>query len=260
MELLPAIDVLGGTAVRLRQGDYGEVTEYGRPAELARRYAEGGARWIHVVDLAAARSGEAAAPAIVAELVGIACASGTRVELGGGVRSEARAEALLAAGVERVVLGTAAIEQPELVERLAADHPGRVAVGLDHRRVPGERGAPPQRVLAVAGWQRNLALGLLEAAARFEHLALGALVVTDIGRDGMSSGPDLGGYAELLGASRLPIVASGGVSSRSDLEALASLEVAGRRLSGVVVGKALLDGRLSLEDALAACAAPSVQG
>jgi phosphoribosylformimino-5-aminoimidazole carboxamide ribotide isomerase len=260
MDLLPAIDVLGDSAVRLRQGDYAKVTEYGSPAELARQYAEGGASWIHVVDLAAARTGQPSASAVVAELLDIVAPFGTRLELGGGVRNAERAESLLAAGVARVVLGTAALEQPGLVERLAVSHPGRVAVGLDHRRVVSETAASPRRVVAVAGWERNLPLGLLEAAARFEHLPLGALVVTDIGRDGMFLGPDLEGYAELLEASPLPLVASGGVSSRADIEALAGLEVAGRRLSGVIVGKALLDGRVTLEDALAACAVASLPG
>ncbi len=253
MELLPAVDVLAGSAVRLTRGDFASVVEYGDPVARARAYAEGGSRWVHVVDLAAARSGEPASADLVAALLAALEPFGARMQLGGGVRDAGRAEALLAAGVARVVLGTAALERADLVEQLATAHPGRIAVGLDHR-VVADAGRSRTRVVAVAGWERNLPVGLLEAAARFESLPLGALVVTDIGRDGMLGGPDLAGYGELLAATSLPVVASGGVGSREDLAALAALEVAGRRLAGVVVGKALLDGRLSLPEALAACA------
>lgn len=260
MDLIPAVDVLGGTAVRLVQGDYDRVTSFGDPLERIRNYAEGGARWLHVVDLAAARSGEPTPRHFVVELLAAVAGTGVKVQLGGGVRSSDVAEGLLAAGVARVVLGTAALEQPGLVERLATAHPGRIAVGLDHRLVAGEDGAPARRVVAVAGWERNLALGLLEALARFEGLPLGAVVVTDIGRDGTGRGPELDSYRQLLGATSLPLVASGGVSGRADLEALAGLEAAGRRLDGAIVGRALLDGRLGLREALDACAAPATAG
>ncbi|HTW97426.1 MAG TPA: HisA/HisF-related TIM barrel protein [Acidimicrobiales bacterium] len=256
MELLPAVDVLGASAVRLVQGDYAQISQYGDPIARAAAYAAGGASWVHVVDLAAARSGEPTDAALVAALVEAVTPHGTRIEIGGGIRNAARAEALLAAGVTRIVLGTAALEEPALVERLAVAHPGRVAVGLDHRRLALQGGGPHERVVAVAGWQRQLPLSLLEAASRFSALPLGALVVTDITRDGILAGPDLEGYAELLATTELPVVASGGVSTPSDLEALASLEVGGRRLAGAIVGKALLDGRMSLDEALAACAAP----
>jgi phosphoribosylformimino-5-aminoimidazole carboxamide ribotide isomerase len=257
MDLMPAIDVLGESAVRLVQGDYARVTTYGDPVALARSYAAAGARWVHLVDLAAARSGVATTARLVSELLAAVRPFGTMVQLGGGVRSAERAESLLADGVARVVLGTAALEQPGLVDRLATAHPGRVAVGLDHRAVEGGGGARPGkgRVVAVAGWQRNSPLDLLEAVSRFEHLPLAALVVTDIGRDGMLAGPDLAGYAELLTVTALPIVASGGISSRADIEALASLEAGGRRLAGAVVGKALLDGRLTVGGARRAGAA-----
>jgi len=250
MELFPAIDLHDRGAVRLVQGDFGRVRRYGDPVALARTYAAGGARWIHVVDLDAARTGEPVNRDVVLQ---IASAVEVRVQAGGGVRGAADATALLDHGVERVVLGTAALETPELVESLGARYPGRVAVGLDHR------GAE----LAVRGWEHPSGTSLDSALARLADVDLGAVVVTAIDRDGMLSGPDLVGLRAALALTTHCVVASGGVRSPSDLSALAGLEVqvatepGPRRLAGVIVGTALVEGAMTVEEAIAACA-PSV--
>ena len=242
MELYPAVDLRGGKAVRLAQGDFDRQTDYGDPLALARRYAAAGARWVHVVDLEAARTG---VPAGRADVLAIARETPLSVQAGGGVRTSADAEELLGAGVARVVLGTAAASDPVLVAELAERHPGRVAVGLDHRG--GE--------LSLWGWERAGGLSVSEALGRLAGLPIGAVVVTSIERDGVMGGPDLDGLRQVLAESRHPVLASGGVRSVSDIEALGRLEAGGRRLAGVVVGRALVDGALDVEEAMAACAA-----
>ncbi len=249
MELYPAIDLLRGTAVRLAQGDFACRRDYGDPLELARRYAEAGARWVHVVDLDAARTGKAVNRELVLAIAG---RGDLAVQAGGGVRGIADVEELLAGGVRRVVLGTAATEQPELAGQLAGRFPGRVAVALDHRG--------PARELSLSGWQRSGGLGVEEAVTRLSGSALAAVVVTSIERDGVLSGPDtdaLRAVLEALASSEgvaPAVIASGGVRSADDLRSLAELEVGGRRLSGAVVGRALVEGTLSVEEAMEACA------
>jgi len=169
-----------------------------------------------------------------------------QVQVGGGIRSEADAVALLEEGVTRVVLGTAAVESPGLVRALAERYPGRVAVGLDHRGAGAE--------LAVRGWEQGCGSPLSSVLAALADVDVGAVVVTAIDRDGMLQGPDVDGLAAVVGMSALPVVASGGVRSVADLEALARLEVEGRRLAGAIVGTALVEGALSVEEAMAACA------
>ena len=244
MDLYPAIDLLGGRVVQLRQGDYGQATDYGDdPAAVAASFVAQGARWVHVVDLDAARTGEPINRSSVEAIVG--AAEGARVEVGGGVRDEASAEALLGSGVARVVLGTAAVSDPPLVGRLAARHPGGVAVGLDAR--DGE--------VAVRGWTAGSGASVLDLVHRFAGDGVGAFVVTDIGRDGTLAGPDVRGVTSVLAATEVPVVASGGVGSLDDLRALAALEEGGRRLAGAIVGTAIHDGRFTVAEALAALAA-----
>jgi len=244
VDLYPAVDLQDGAAVRLVQGDFGRRHDYGDPVELARRYAAAGAPWIHVVDLDAARTGEARNRDTV---LAIAAAVDVPVQAGGGVRSMPQAAALLEAGVARVVVGTAAMRDPAFLAEVSARYPGRVAVGLDHRRGGAE--------VAVAGWESGVGVSLDEAVARLAQVELAALVVTSIERDGMLAGPDLAGLGHVLARSRHPVVASGGVSSAADLRALAGLVADGRRLEGAIVGKALVDGVLGIEEAVAACAA-----
>ncbi len=242
MDLFPAIDLRGGRCVRLYQGDYGRETVYGDdPVAQAESFAAAGAPWIHVVDLDAARTGEAVNRAVVAA---IAAAVDVPVQAGGGVRDDAAADALLAAGVRRVVVGTAALADPAWVRRLAARHPGRVAVGLDARG----------RDVAVHGWTEGSGRDLVDLARGFDDAGVDALVVTEIGRDGTLAGPDLGQLGDVLAATGLDVVASGGVGTLADLRALAALDVGGRHLAGAIVGRALYEGAFALPDAVAATA------
>ncbi|CAN5766703.1 1-(5-phosphoribosyl)-5-[(5-phosphoribosylamino)methylideneamino]imidazole-4-carboxamide isomerase [soil metagenome] len=242
MDLYPAIDLRGGRCVRLRQGDYADETVYGDdPVAVARGFVGAGARWVHMVDLDAARTGT---PANRGAIAAVAAAVTARIQAGGGVRDEAAAEALFDSGVARVVLGTAAMEDPALVGRVAVRHGGGVAVGLDAR----------DGHVAVRGWTQGAGVALLDAVRRFEDIGVAALIVTDIGRDGMLSGPDLEGLAAVLAATHVDVIASGGVGSLDDLQALAGIEVEGRRLSGAIVGKALYEGAFTVGEALTATA------
>jgi phosphoribosylformimino-5-aminoimidazole carboxamide ribotide isomerase len=245
MELFPSIDLRGGLVVRLQQGDYSRETIYDEnPVTVARRYEAAGARWIHVVDLDAARSGSAENLGVIEA---ICAAVDCRVQTGGGVRSIADAGDRLAAGVARVVVGTAAVERPELVDELCAMHPGRVAIGLDAHG----------RDVAVRGWEQSSGVDLLDLVGRFADSAASALIVTEIGRDGMFTGPDIGGLTAVLRATTIPLIASGGVGGLADLVALRAIEVEGRGLAGAIVGRALYEGRLDIEEAIAACSQPA---
>ncbi len=190
MDLYPAIDLRGGKCVRLYQGDYAQETVYGDdPVAQAQAFEAEGAPWIHVVDLDAARSGDPVNREVVAA---IAAGVSVPVQTGGGVRDDAAAEALFEAGVARVVVGTAALEDPEFVRRLAARHP--VAVGLDARG----------RDVAVRGWLEGSGTDLLDLARAFEDAGVAALVVTEISRDGTLEGPDLVGLTEVVEATSSP--------------------------------------------------------
>jgi phosphoribosylformimino-5-aminoimidazole carboxamide ribotide isomerase len=234
IDLYPAIDLLGGRVVRLRQGDYADETVYGDdPVAVAREFAAAGARWIHVVDLDAARSGDPVNRPVVAAIVS-AVDGAARVQTGGGVRSLADARELADTGVARVVMGSAAVSNPSLVE--AASDIVAVAVGLDHR--DGD--------VAVHGWTEGSGLALDDAYALFPTAEV--FVITDIGRDGMLVGPDLDGLARSAELAGAPVIASGGVSSLDDVIALTRIE----NLGGVITGKALYEGRFTIGEALAA--------
>jgi phosphoribosylformimino-5-aminoimidazole carboxamide ribotide isomerase len=242
VDLYPAIDLRGGRCVRLHQGDYDQETVYGDdPLEQAQAFASAGAPWIHVVDLDAARTGDPANRPVIRAL---AASVGVPVQTGGGVRTEADADDLLDAGVARVVIGSAAVEDPSLVERLASRHPGRVAVGLDHR--DGE--------VRTRGWKEGSGRRLHDLVGELSSGGVAAFVVTDIARDGVLQGADVDGYAALLAATSVPVIASGGVGSLDDLRALDRLDVDGRRLAGAITGKALYEGRFTVAEALAAVA------
>lgn len=250
MQLWPAIDLRGGRCVRLLQGDFAEETIYGDPLEQAAAYAKAGAERLHVVDLDAARTGQPLNRELVIEIASVA---GVPVQAGGGVRDEQAAAWLLERGIDRVVVGTAAVERPELVASFAARWPHRIVVGLDHRSATQPDGGT-RREVAVHGWMGAGGIELGRALEQFEGLALAGVVVTDIARDGTGHGPDLDGLSFALAHTTLPVVASGGVGSADDLRVLAELSVCGRRLAGAIAGRALLSGALSLEEALAACA------
>jgi phosphoribosylformimino-5-aminoimidazole carboxamide ribotide isomerase len=250
MDLLPAIDLRGGTAVRLTQGDFAREQRYGDPTELAVRYIEGGARWIHVVDLEAARTGVPHERVALGEIVALAARSAVQVQAGGGIRSDEAAEELLESGVARVVLGTAALEDPGLAGRCARRWPGRVAVGLDYRvAADGVAEAQAQGWLAGSGWS------VVDLLALWSDEPLGAVVITEVERDGTLEGPNVDALAALLHQTALPLVASGGVGTTQDLYRLATLQADGRSLAGAIVGKALVEGRFSVEEGIAACAA-----
>jgi phosphoribosylformimino-5-aminoimidazole carboxamide ribotide isomerase len=248
-KLWPAIDIRAGKCVRLVQGRFSEETVYGDPLEQAEAFVAAGAERLHVVDLDAARDGGSPNGALIRR---IAAMTGVAVQAGGGVRDQAGAATLLEGGVARVVVGTVAVEQPELVFEMTRQWAGRVVVGLDHRRGVGPNGEA-RREVAVRGWVTGSGLGLKEALGRLEGLDLAGVVVTDIDRDGTGSGPDLEGLESLLGTTSLGLVASGGVASADHLAALARLSVRGRQLDGAIVGRALLSGEVSFAEAVAAC-------
>lgn len=237
IELYPAIDLLGGRVVRLRQGDYADETVYGDdPVSVAREFVAAGVRWIHVVDLDAARSGDPANRPVVAAIVS-ALDGAARVQTGGGVRTLDDARELADAGVARVVMGSAAVSEPALVA--AASDIVPVAVGLDHRN--GE--------VAVHGWTEGSGVMLDEALTWFPTAEV--FVITDIGRDGMLVGPDVDGLARAAELADAPVIASGGVSSLDDVVALAGIP----NLGGVITGKAVYEGRFTVSEALDALAA-----
>ena len=232
IELYPAIDLLGGRVVRLRQGDYADSTVYGDdPVAVARGFADAGATWIHVVDLDAARSGDPMNRPVVAA-VAAAVAGRASVQTGGGVRTVDDANELAAAGVRRVVMGSAAVSDPRLVEAASAVIP--VAVGLDHR--DGE--------VSVHGWTEGSGLQLHSAFGMFPTADV--FVVTDIGRDGMLVGPDIDGLTRAAALADVPVIASGGVATLDDVAALSAIP----NLGGVITGKALYEGRFTVADAL----------
>jgi len=237
-DLLPAIDLRGGHCVRLHQGDFAAETVYDDdPVRVARAFEDAGARWIHVVDLDAARTGTRAHLDQIRHIVrSVAC----KVEVGGGVRTAEAALELLDAGVERVVVGTAAVERPALVEELCHEYPGRIAVGLDARG----------NEVAIRGWVEGAGADLVTLAQRFEGVGLAALIVTEIGRDGTLEGPAFGQLGAVLAATGVPLIASGGVGTLDDLRALARLRSGERGLAGIIVGRAIYEGRFDVAAAL----------
>lgn len=237
MDLYPAIDIRNGKCVRLLQGDYAHETVYSDdPVAQALAFVETGARWIHVVDLDGARSGIPENHEMVAA---IAKSVPVPIQTGGGIRSIEAAQALFDAGVERVVIGTAALLNPELVVALAKHN--RVAVGLDAKS--GE--------VVTDGWLVGSNRTVADVAQSFANSGVDAFVVTDVGRDGTLSGPDVAGLSEILSVTEVDVIASGGVGSLSDLKELDRIEVNGRHLSGVIAGKAFYEGRIDVASALA---------
>ncbi|WP_375399663.1 bifunctional 1-(5-phosphoribosyl)-5-((5-phosphoribosylamino)methylideneamino)imidazole-4-carboxamide isomerase/phosphoribosylanthranilate isomerase PriA [uncultured Amnibacterium sp.] len=239
LQLLPAVDVAGGRAVRLVQGEAGSETAYGDPLDAAVDWARQGAEWIHLVDLDAAfdRGENIAVLRAVIEQV-----PGVRIELSGGIRDDASLQRALDSGATRVNLGTAALEQPDWTARAIARHGDRIAVGLDVRGT----------TLAARGWTRSGG-DLWEVLARLDDAGCARYVVTDVTKDGTLRGPNLDLLQQVLQRTDRPVVASGGVATLADLRALAGLTGAG--LEGAIVGKALYAGAFTLVEALASVAA-----
>jgi phosphoribosylformimino-5-aminoimidazole carboxamide ribotide isomerase len=234
--LFPAIDLKEGLAVRLEQGDMARATIFHRdPAAQARAFEEQGFEYLHIVDLDGAFAGKpmnAAAVDRILETVGIP------VQLGGGVRDTATVENWLEKGIDRIVIGTAAVRDPPFVKQAARDYPGRIAVGLDAR----------DGKVAVEGWAETSELSVLDIARRFEDVGVSAIVYTDIARDGMLQGLNLDATVALAEAIRIPIIASGGLASIEDIKELLSPRAG--KLAGAIAGRALYDGRLDAAEAL----------
>jgi phosphoribosylformimino-5-aminoimidazole carboxamide ribotide isomerase len=231
--ILPAIDLRGGQCVRLRQGDYAHETVFGDdPAAMAQRWVREGATYLHLVDLDGAREGRPVnGPSVrrIVEAAGVPC------QLGGGLRTEADAEQVLSWGIDRVVLGTRALQDPDGFAALCRRFAGKVVAGID---------AKEGRV-ASEGWLAVSTTTAIDLARRLADLPLAAIVYTDISRDGMLQGPNFAAMAELAAAVKTPVIASGGVTTLADVRRLAGLE-----LAGCIVGRALYEGRLHLPDVL----------
>lgn len=236
MILYPAIDIKDGACVRLLRGDMTKVTVYNTdPADQARQFKADGFEWIHLVDLNGAVEGRPVNADAVAAVVG---AADIPVQLGGGIRSMEAIEHWLGAGVRRVVLGTVALRDPELVKQACKAFPGQVAVAIDAR----------DGKVAVSGWVETSEIKVLDLALRFEDSGVAAIVYTDINRDGAMAGLNVDATADLAFALTTPVIASGGVSSLDDLRALKAESHTG--IEGVISGKALYDGRIDPKLAL----------
>ncbi len=229
-EVVPAVDVEDGQVVQLVGGERGTETGYGDPVDAARRWVDEGAETLHLVDLDGAFEGERRNADAIADVVA-ATGDEVAVQVGGGIRSDEDARSLLAAGVDRVVLGTAAVEEPAMVERLAADHPDGVVVSLD----------ASQGEVVVEGWTQGTGLDPAEAARRYAGLGAAAVLFTDVDREGRMEGVRVEAIRRVVAAADVPVVASGGVATVEDVVALADAGAA-----AVVVGTALYEGRFTL--------------
>ena len=234
----PAIDLINGKCVRLYQGDYAKETIYGDdPISQALNFESDGAEWIHLVDLDAARTGSLENTSVIKNI----CEElSIPVQVGGGIRSSDTAKLLYDIGVERTVIGTAAVEDPELVTRIA-DHGHRVAVGVD-----GKDG-----YVATRGWKFTTDLKVVDLLKKLEMSGAEVGIVTEIKRDGTMEGSDLEGLTQILRNVDIPVIASGGLGSTKDLHDLVGLQVNGSRLAGVITGRALYEKRLDLAELIA---------
>jgi phosphoribosylformimino-5-aminoimidazole carboxamide ribotide isomerase len=234
MNLYPAIDIKDGVCVRLLHGDFNALTKYNNdPGDQAQKFADAGCRWVHVVDL----DGAVAGSAINIEAVKSVIKAGLPVQLGGGIRSMDQIEAWIDAGISRVILGTAALKDPDLVVEAARRFVGKVAVGADSRG----------GMIAAEGWLETTDVPVLDLVKRFEDCGVAAIIYTDIDRDGALTGVNLEATAELARAMSIPVIASGGVASIDDIKALAQDDSG---IDGVITGRAIYDGRLDLNEAL----------
>ena len=237
LTLYPAIDLKAGQVVRLQRGEMAQATIYGSdPAAQARAWAAAGFGWLHVVDLDGAFAGKPANAEAVRAI--LAATPGLPVQLGGGIRSMATVEAWLEAGVRRVIIGSAALKDPDFTRAACRAFPGRVALGIDARG----------GMVATEGWAEVSTMPALDLARAFEDAGAAAIIYTDIDRDGMLGGVNVAATLALAQAVRVPVIASGGVAGLADIEALA--KVAGQGIEGVIIGRALYDGRIDPKVAL----------
>jgi phosphoribosylformimino-5-aminoimidazole carboxamide ribotide isomerase len=237
MILYPAIDLKLGQCVRLRQGDMDQATVFNNdPAAQAASFEADGFSWLHVVDLDGAFAGK---PMNAAAVEAILKRVKFPVQLGGGIRDMATVDAWLAKGIARVIIGTAAVRNPDFVKAAAKAYPGKVAVGIDAR----------DGMVAVEGWAETSKLSVLDLGKRFEDAGVAAIIYTDIARDGMLQGLDMTGTRQLAQALSIPVIASGGLASIEDVKEL--LEPKNRVIAGAITGRALYDGRLDAKAAIA---------
>jgi phosphoribosylformimino-5-aminoimidazole carboxamide ribotide isomerase len=236
--LYPAIDLKGGQVVRLKRGEMDQATIYADdPAAQARSFIEAGFAWVHMVDLDGAFAGKPANAAAVRAI--IAAVPGAKLQLGGGIRTMETAEAWLAAGVSRIILGSAAVKDPDFARAACRAFPGRVALGIDAR----------DGMVATEGWAETSDVSATDLARRFEDSGAAAVIYTDIARDGMLTGVNVAATSALARAVRLPVIASGGVAGVEDITAL---RAEGAGIEGAILGRALYDGRIEPKVALAA--------
>jgi phosphoribosylformimino-5-aminoimidazole carboxamide ribotide isomerase len=236
--LYPAIDIRGGKAVRLMQGDYERETAYDDdPVVAARRWAEGGARWLHVVDLDGAKAGE---PVNLEHVRRIVAAVGIPIQLGGGLRDSKKVEDAISSGVERVVLGTAAVRDPELAGAIASAHPERVIVSVDSR----------SGKVAAEGWTEESELETTDVVSELSERGVRRFVYTPVEVDGLMEGPELDSLREVAESTDAEVIYSGGIGSLDDLRAVAALGL--ENVEGVIVGRALYEQRFSVGEAQAA--------
>ncbi|OYV38566.1 MAG: 1-(5-phosphoribosyl)-5-[(5-phosphoribosylamino)methylideneamino]imidazole-4-carboxamide isomerase [Acidocella sp. 20-61-6] len=241
LTLYPAIDLKDGACVRLQRGEMDRATVYGEdPAAQAAAWQAAGFGWVHVVDLNGAFAGRPANEPAVRAILG---AVQIPVQLGGGIRDLAGIEAWLAAGVTRVILGSAAAKNPALVREAAAKFPGRIVVGIDARG----------GMVATEGWAETSALSAQELARRLADAGIAAIIYTDIARDGMKTGLNLTETAALADAVSVPVIASGGIGGLADIVKLREAAATSDNIAGAIVGRALYDGSLTAAEALAAC-------
>ncbi len=235
MQIWPAIDLRGGRCVRLQQGDYGRETVFGDdPAEMAKQWVAAGAEYLHLVDLDGARDGgQVNRPAVEAILaaVEIPC------ELGGGVRDQATIEMWLEAGLSRLAIGTKALREPAWFSEMCQRFPHRLALGIDAR----------DGRVATDGWLETSDVMATDLAIRYQDQPIAAIIYTDIAKDGMMAGPNVAAMAEMQRATKLPVIASGGVTTADDVRALSQIGV-----SGCIIGRTLYEGKLTIADAIAA--------
>ncbi|MEN9214885.1 MAG: 1-(5-phosphoribosyl)-5-[(5-phosphoribosylamino)methylideneamino]imidazole-4-carboxamide isomerase [Gloeomargarita sp. DG_1_5_bins_55] len=238
MDVIPAIDLLGGQCVRLTQGDYARSEIFSTdPLRMAQAWVNHGATRLHIVDLDGARTGVPAHRDVIRAIIE---RLGVLVQVGGGIREQATIAELLATGADRVIVGTVAVKQPDLLRQWCDEFPGQIWVSVDARG--GQ--------VAVEGWQKTTGIPMEALVADWVRWGVAGLIYTDIERDGTLTGPDLEGLRQLLGQVSVPVVASGGVGSMTDLLSLLALEPLG--LAGVIIGKALYTGDIDLKHALQA--------
>ena len=236
MNFYPAIDIKDGKFIRLKQGRLDEVTVYGNnPVEIAKKFSEDGAKWIHVVDIDGAFKGKSINQKVILD---IKKKSKTKIQIGGGIRTQESASFYLNNGIDRVVLGTIALENPKIIEQLCKNYPGRIAVGIDAKK----------GMVATEGWSKTSTIKVGKLSKLYENIGVSCVIFTDIEKDGLMEGVSLNQLKDLLKNTKLNVIASGGVSSLDDLKKLRSLEK--KNLIGVISGKAIYENKFSVNEAI----------